>query len=1403
MDGNLADAWQAYHAGDLAAAHLACERLLAANRDSVAALFLASLIDYQGGNAKQAVERLTRVVQLRPNYAEAHNNLGNALAAEGRLAAAEKAFRAALRVKPEYAEALNNLGNALRDQRRPDEALDPYRRALQLRPEYAECHNNFGVALARNKRYDEATASYRRAIELSPTFAEPHNNLGIALASLGRRAEAVDSFRRALDLKPNYVDALANVALTLADLGRFDDAVSAYRRAVELAPRSARLYNGLGIALARRGSLEEAVVALRCAIEFDANYAEAHNNLGNALREIGQLAEAEEQLRRALALRPAYPEAHNNLGVVLVKQRRLAEALASYEKALRQKPNYAEAHLNRALAWLAAGEFRRGWAEYEWRWRSSGFHDLRCGQPRWDGGLLDGKTILLWAEQGLGDTLQFVRYARLVRERGARVILRAKRSLHAILSRTPGIDRLVGEEEELPAFDCHAPLLSLPRLFGTALDCVPRVEPYLFPDERLVHQWHERLAQNPEPFRIGVSWQGNPDYEADRQGSIPLHCLLPLAEIPGVQFISLQTGAGVEQIEDCSAESVVTAFDIDADERAGGFTDTVAIMANLDLVITSDTALAHLAGGMGVPVGVLLPHAADWRWLMEGDASPWYSTMRLFRQSEPGNWQEVVVRLAASVQGLVARHVPGQAVEVNPQVARGWVDRGVQLAERENLEDAICYFRRALRYQPDFAEAYNNLGNALRVQGRIEEALPNLERALAISPGYVDARHNLGLALARKRRHEEAIAHFQEAIRLKPDFAQAWTSLGISQTDLRRYADAEASFRRALEIDPHNSRILNNLGNVLSDQDRQEDAVTWLRRAIEVDPKCVDAHNNLGNVLRELGERDEAIASFLRAIAIRPMFPEAHNNMGIAWASKGDYPRAIACYQEALRIWPEYPAAHNNLGIALGHEKKFEEAIASYRRALALHPDYAEAHNNLGIAFSQEGDYDEAVRHFRRAIELKPNYAEAYSNLGISLTELGRLDEALASYNDAIRLKKNYPDAYMNRALAYLVRGDFERGWQEYESRWQCKDFNARNFGKPRWEGEPLEGRRVLLHAEQGFGDTFQFVRYARMVREERGGRVILWCPKPMVPLMTQCPYLDQVTIEGDKLPEFDCHLPLLSLPRIFGTTLETVPSQTPYLFAKPELVEAWRNEFSYIHAFRVGINWQGNPRYRGDRHRSIPLEHFATLAKVPGVRLISLQKGFGTEQIDKVAAKFSVTTLGAQRDETAGAFVDTAAILMNLDLVVSSDTSLVHLAGGLGVPIWIALPWAADWRWLLQRKDCPWYPTMRLFRQCEQGDWTELFGRIADELSQVVGEAKHRWGDRPPAIIDRLLQRVAALEAKLDGNHRPHARLRRELDSIKQEIGDLLGLDIDDGVLAALAEGRQDAAVPGVRTVR
>ena len=375
-------------------------------------------------------------------------------------------------------------------------------------------------------------------------------------------------------------------------------------------------------------------------------------------------------------------------------------------------------------------------------------------------------------------------------------------------------------------------------------------------------------------------------------------------------------------------------------------------------------------------------------------------------------------------------------------------------------------------------------------------------------------------------------------------------------------------------------------------------------------------------------------------------------------------------------------------------------------------PDFADAHYNLGNALKEQGKLEEAVACYRRALELKPSFAEGHSNLGMAFLMLGNLDAAIACYRRALEWKPDYAEARFNQSVISLLKGDFQRGWAEYEWRWKTKQFRRCHFSQVLWEGQPLEGRTILLEAEQGLGDTIQFVRYAALVKQ-RGATVIVGCPPPLVPLVTSCACLDRVVSAGEDLPPFDVHASLLSLPRIFHTTLRDIPATIPYLFADPALMRRWRQELQGLAGFKIGIAWQGNPKHQNDRNRSIPLSCFEPLARRSGVRLLSLQKGAGVEQLQDVAERFAITELGSRLED----FRDTAAVLKNLDLVITCDSALAHLAGALGVPVWVALPVVSDWRWLLDRNDSPWYPTMRLFRQDKRGDWQGVFQRMTVAL--------------------------------------------------------------------------------------
>lgn len=442
--------------------------------------------------------------------------------------------------------------------------------------------------------------------------------------------------------------------------------------------------------------------------------------------------------------------------------------------------------------------------------------------------------------------------------------------------------------------------------------------------------------------------------------------------------------------------------------------------------------------------------------------------------------------------------------------------------------------------------------------------------------------------------------------------------------------------------------------------------------------------------------------------------------LGVATQLRGKLADSVAYYRNAVRFVPGNAEAWNNMGASLSSLKQPEEAEPCLRKALELEPRYAQAHNNLGNVLAAQGRFDEAVACYHRALHFKPDYAEVFDHLGLALQSQGKLEQAVVWFDKAI---ENAPDSgtiHMNCALACLQRGDFARGWTEYEWRFRCREHPILAQGKPFWDGSPLEGRPILLWAEQGLGDSIQFIRFAPAVAE-RGGCVIVTCPEALTTLLKTCPGVDMVIAQGSTAPEYDCHAPLMSLPRLLETTVQSIPAQVPYLKADPAAVLRWHEELGAAEGLKVGIAWQGNRDHKKDRQRSFRFDLFESLAQIEGVRLFSLQKGSGVEQLDKAAGRFPVVDLGRR----LGDLSDTAALIANFDLVIAPDTAVAHLAGALGVPVWVALQFSSDWRWLLDCEDSPWYPTMRLFRQNRWNDWGEIFERIGRELHRLHQTAR------------------------------------------------------------------------------
>jgi len=531
-----------------------------------------------------------------------------------------------------------------------------------------------------------------------------------------------------------------------------------------------------------------------------------------------------------------------------------------------------------------------------------------------------------------------------------------------------------------------------------------------------------------------------------------------------------------------------------------------------------------------------------------------------------------------------------------------------------------------------------------------------------------------------------------------------------------RLHEAEPLYRQILTQHPDHFNALHLLGVIAHQVGRHDAAVDLIRRAITLKPDFPEAYFNLGTVLEDMGHTDQAIAAYLQAIAAKPDYAEAHCNLGIALQAKGHLDQAIAAYRQAIRLKPRFPEAHNNLGNALKEKGQWDQAIAACRQAIALRPNYADAYYNLGNALNANGCGDEAINAYRQAVNLKPNYAAAYSNLGNALKDKGHLEEAATAYRQAIAIKHDYAEAHWNLALVLLPQGNFLQGWEEYEWRWQLNELAAlrRNFTQPRWDGGDLHGRTLLLHAEQGLGDTLQFIRYLPLVAP-RVGQVIVECPPELQRLLqTNHPDIRMVP-RGQTLPTFDVTCPLLSVPRLLATTLANLPRQVPYLHAPAAEIPLWRQRLGPdTAAAKVGLVWRGGPK---PPQRSCRLQQLAPLAQVPGVVFFSLQIGTTAAELAPTPDGLKLTDLSRGLHD----FADTAAAIANLDLVITVDTALAHLAGAMGQPVWTLLKFVPDWRWLRERTDSPWYPTMRLFRQPASGDWDSVIQQVSKALTELV----------------------------------------------------------------------------------
>jgi len=1146
-----------------------------------------------------------------------------------RLSEAEQAYRRILQIEPEHSEALHLLGVIAHQKNNHPAALQLISRAIGIEPHNPAFHNNLGLAFEALDQIHDAIQSYQQALRLDPKYADARNNLGHALKKEGRLDAAITVLHQAIQLAPQMPEAHFNLANALADKGDHQAAVDHYQQAINQKPDYDKAYNNLGNVLKDLGQIDAAIKNFQKAIEIKPDYNGALNNLGNALRAKDRIDDAIKIFRQAIRQSPDSAESYCHLGNALKDRGEFESALDYYRQSIRIKADFAEAHFNASIVHLLSGNFSEGWKEYQWRlqreeWKTICFR--RTNLPHWEGESFIGKRLCVYDEQGFGDTLQFVRYLPFVKSLGGEVIFETRKELLGLLYNFPGIDGLVERSSyDQPAADAdlYISLLSLPGLFNTCLETIPRNIPYLSAERKKVAHWHRRLGEN--GCKVGVVWAGQPIHKDDRHRSCQLSQFAPLLRIPGIRLIGLQKGPAAKQR--FNREDAKIPF-INFGEELNDFSDTAGLIKNLDLVISVDTAVAHLAGAMGKPVWVLLPFIPDWRWMLNRDDTPWYPSMRLFRQKIKSEWNSPFQQIAEELQILVETHRSRKQSPLTSNPAEEFFEQGNRFYDRNDFPSAISAYQKAIEVKSDFFKAYFNLAKIYQDQGDLEQAYDYYQKALQINPDLFQACYNMGVVLQAQEKAAEAILAYRQALKLKPDFAQAF------------------------------------------------------------------------------------------------------NNMGAALKSQRKFDPAIECFQKAIELQPAYAPAYLNLAKTFHLQHKRTEAAEYYAKALDLKPDYVEAYYGMGNLFLDRDNLAEMTRWYQKALKFTPQDAEAFNNMGKIYQDQKKTREAESCFRQAIRIKPEFAEAHFNRAITLLTAGNYVEGWREYEWRFKMdrwKNVYPHRLVKPRWDGRPFAGKRLFVHCEQGLGDTLQFARYLPMVKA-LGGTVIFETSAPFINIFRDYSGIDRlVKISPHRKPEleFDFYIPLLSLPGIFQTTLKTVPAEVPYIFADPHKKRTWQNRLDKSN-FRVGIVWAGGTIHLKDNLRSCRLNQFLPLARIPGVQLYGLQKGPASSQVQEFSDQISLDNYGKEFKD----FSDTAAMISALDLVVSVDTAVAHLAGAMGKPVWVLLPSHADWRWMLNRNDSPWYPTMRLFRQNKAGDWEDVFQRVAGDLSRLVAQraAAQNW---------------------------------------------------------------------------
>lgn len=1048
----------------------------------------------------------------------------------------------------------------------------------------------------------------------------------------GEASHAEGILREILRLAPAHVASLHRLGILLRETGRRDEGLTLLRRAAKIASARPNILFDLAVVLSEANLQEEAERVLRRVIELDPNQGPAYVNLGVVCEKLGKIDDALSICQRGAQLLPESAQARYNLANVLLHQGRMAESLEQYDKLLALDPNFHRGRWNQGLARLLAGDFARGWQGYQFREQAEQVKLDKFAMPEWKGESLAGKSILVHAEQGVGDEIMFNTCLPDVIEQAREVHLTCDARLEKLFARSfPSVH--VHSVVRGPTFrwqppdgiDVYTHAGTLPLYLRGGWEKFPRQVRVLEADPELVELWRERyLELGPGP-KIGISWRAGGHSSEQRRRTSLLDHWQPLFQLPGAQFVNLQYGDWRNDLEAARLRWGVTIHhwaDSDPLTDLDGF---AAQVAALDAVVSVGNTTIHMAGALGVPTWAVLPRVPGWRYLVSGDWMPWYKTVRLRRQTATGDWDEVYDRVAEELRSELA--TPSEPIKQSGSAVRRPVVSATPKPAR--VESKVAATGELPREK--IGEAFVGALKQHRA-GHLAEAARVYEQILALDPQHADSLHLSGVLFRQ---------------------------VGQTQLALVRLA-------RAVELDPANSIYAYNYASSLRDAGQVDDAIAMLRRAVELNPHLAEAHLNLGTLLHARG--------------------------------------------------------------------KFADAVTAYEQALVARPDYAEAHHNIGSALRDQGKFDPAIECYRRALALRPDYADANLHLAGILREIGRPAEALTCFEHGIAHAPENAEAHVNHGMLLIQERRFAEGWNEWEWRWrQPNGPSARPFTQPLWNGEPLAGKSLLVHMEQGIGDEIMFATCLPDVIE-RAERVVVECAPRLMSLFARSyPRAAFVPREdwdrADWLAEagpLDYQIPAGSLPRFLRRSLADFPHRSQWLSPEPHRVQRWWNALRELGAgLKVGIAWRGGFENMDGFKRSIPLDRLKPLAEVPGVRLINLQYGDHANEIAVATRDWSTPLTTLPNLNPRDDLDDLAALIRSLDVVISVSSATLHLAGALGAQTWALLSRAPSWRWFNGLSRAAWYQNVELIRQDRDGHWEPVIAEVTNRLNMLAAQRR------------------------------------------------------------------------------